>query len=135
MGGVVGKEVSECRIESVLGRGGMGVVYKAEQVALGRPVALKRIDPLFGEDPSFLRQFRAGALARIDSPHIVQVYDLRETEIGHVIVMEYVDGGGPRTGLGAGPGEAADRAPRLGRPYASSPARCPAQSIRSTKET
>ena len=107
MGGVVGKEVSGCQIESVLGRGGMGVMYKAEQLALGRPVALKRIDPLFGKDPSFLRRFRAEAraLARIDSPHIVQVYDLRETEIGHVIVMEYVDGGTVKDRLRGGPME------------------------------
>jgi len=91
----VGRTVDGYRIVEVLGRGGMGVVYKAEDVALGREVAVKRIDPAFARDPSFLRRFRseARALARIHSPHIVQVHALRETEIGHIIVMEYVAGG------------------------------------------
>jgi serine/threonine protein kinase len=91
----VGREIDGYHILEVLGRGGMGVVYKAEDVALGREVAIKRIDPAFARDASFLRRFRseARALARIHSAHIVQVHALRETDIGHIIVMEYVDGG------------------------------------------
>lgn len=101
----VGRTVDGYRILEVLGRGGMGVVYKAEDVALGREVAVKRIDPAFARDPSFLRRFRseARALARIHSPHIVQIHALRETEIGHIIVMEYVDGGTVKDRIGGKP--------------------------------
>lgn len=92
---VIGTEVEGYRIQEVLGRGGMGVVYKAEDIALSRSVALKRIDPSLANDESFLRRFRseAQALARIDSTYIVRVHALRQTDIGLLIVMEYVDGG------------------------------------------
>ena len=91
----IGREVDGYRIEEVLGRGGMGVVYKATDVALSRPVALKRINPSQSHREAFLHRFRseAKALARINSPHIVGIYALRETEIGLLIVMEYVAGG------------------------------------------
>lgn len=91
---IVGKKVNGYRIQEVLGRGGMGVVYKAEEIPLSRSVALKRLNPKLAGDESFLRRFRteAQAIARIDSPYIVQIYTLSETEIGLVIVMEYVKG-------------------------------------------
>lgn len=102
---VVGREVDGYHIQAVLGKGGMGVVYKAEDVALSRSVALKRIAPSFANDKSFLRRFRseAQALARIDSPYIVSVHALRKTEIGLLIVMEYVDGGTLRDMMDEGP--------------------------------
>jgi len=92
---VIGTEVDGYRIQSVLGRGGMGTVYRAEDVNLSRTVAIKRIHPAQADRESFIHRFRseARALARIDSPHIVGVYALRETEIGLLIVMEYVEGG------------------------------------------
>jgi len=92
---IIGKEVDGYRIQSVLGRGGMGTVYKAEDVNLSRTVAIKRINPGQQERESFIHRFRseAQALARIDSTYIVGVYALRETDIGLLIVMEYVEGG------------------------------------------
>jgi serine/threonine protein kinase len=92
---LVGREIDGYRIEKVLGRGGMGMVYEAEDVALRRPVAIKRINPGQAHSETFLRRFRseARALARIDSEYIVRIYALRETDIGLLIVMEYVDGG------------------------------------------
>lgn len=92
---VVGKEVDGYRIQAVLGRGGMGTVYKAEDVNLSRPVAIKRINPSQADRESFIHRFRseAQALARVDSPYIVGVYALRETDIGLLIVMEFVEGG------------------------------------------
>jgi len=104
---VIGTEVDGYRIQEVLGRGGMGVVYKAEDVALSRDVALKRIDPSLANDEAFLRRFRseARALARIDSPYIVGVHALRQTEIGLLIVMEYVDGGTLKDLINQGPME------------------------------
>lgn len=82
-------------IQRVLGRGGMGVVYEAEDTALGIPVALKSIEKTLALDATFVRRFRteARAMARIASPHIVSVKALRETPHGLFIVMEYVDGG------------------------------------------
>ena len=109
----VGKEVDGYRILEVLGRGGMGVVYKAEDVALSRTVALKRIDPGLANDDSFLRRFRseARALARIDSAYITGVHALRQTEIGLLIVMEYVDGGTVKDLILEGPMDPAEALP------------------------
>lgn len=92
---VIGSEVDGYRIQEILGQGGMGVVYKAEDVALSRDVAIKRINPSLANDEAFLRRFRseARALARIDSPYIVGVHALRQTDIGLLLVMEYVAGG------------------------------------------
>ena len=92
---LVGQEIDGYRILDVLGRGGMGVVYKAHDVNLDKIVALKMIDPALARDEAFLRRFRgeARALARIDSPHIVRVHVMRPTEAGLYIVMEFVDGG------------------------------------------
>lgn len=82
------------RLLDVLGEGGMGVVYRAEDVSLGRIVALKRIRPDLAQNEAFLRRFRteARALARIQSPFIVGIHALRETDDGLLIDMEYVDG-------------------------------------------
>ena len=101
----IGTEVDGYRIQEVLGQGGMGIVYKAEDVALSRTVALKMIDPGLARDAAFLRRFRseARALARIDSRHIVRVHALRETSAGLFIVMEYVDGGTVSDLLAEGP--------------------------------
>ncbi|MGB3544621.1 protein kinase domain-containing protein [Rubrivirga sp.] len=100
---LIGVRVGEYHIESVLGRGGMGVVYKAEDTALGIPVALKSISAEMASDATFVRRFRteARAMARVASPHIVRVMALRETEHGLFIVMEYVDGGDLHARLGA----------------------------------
>ncbi|NNE35436.1 MAG: serine/threonine protein kinase [Rhodothermales bacterium] len=90
----IGKEISGYRIEAVLGRGGMGVVYRAEDVELAKKVALKVINPTMAESEHFMRQFRreGRSLARISSAHIVSVHALRETSLGLTLVMEYVDG-------------------------------------------
>ena len=92
---LIGARVGEYHVRRVLGRGGMGVVYEAEDTALGIPVALKSISAAFARDATFVRRFRteARAMARVASPHIVRVMALRETEHGLFIVMEYVDGG------------------------------------------
>jgi len=77
-----------------LGQGGMGVVYKARQRQLNRLVAVKILPPAVGDDPAFAERFtrEAQALARLNHPHIVQVYDFGRTEEYFYFVMEYVDG-------------------------------------------
>ena len=102
---LIGQTVDGYRILSVLGRGGMGIVYKAEDEALSRTVAVKMIDPTLARDEAFVYRFRreARALARIDNRHIVGVHTMRQTEAGLFIVMEYVDGGTVTDLLDGGP--------------------------------
>ena len=83
------------RIESELGRGGMGVVYLANDTVLQRPVALKQLPPSLVGNPVLAERFRTEArvLARLTHPGIVQVFDLVENEQGMFMAMELVRGG------------------------------------------
>jgi tRNA A-37 threonylcarbamoyl transferase component Bud32 len=81
-------------ILELLGQGGMGAVYKARQPKLDRLVALKVLPPETGHDAQFAERFlrEARALARLDHPHIVGVYDFGEAGGVHYLLMEFVDG-------------------------------------------
>ena len=81
-------------VESVLGRGGMGVVYKARQRSLDRPVALKLLPPEIALTPGFAERFRreARTLAQLAHPNIVSVHEAAEAEGHYVLAMEFVDG-------------------------------------------
>ncbi len=83
-------------IERMLGRGGMGAVYKGRQLSLDRPVAVKILSSqLAGTDPSFVERFKneARAMAKLSHPGIVAVYDFGEAADGLLyIVMEFVEG-------------------------------------------
>ena len=89
---LIGKEVDNYKILEVIGRGGMGVVFKAMDMNLEKLVALKMIDPFLSRDENFLQRFKteARALARLENQNIVGVHALRETEYGLFMVMEYV---------------------------------------------
>ena len=91
-------------ILEVIGRGGMGVVYKARQRRLDRLVALKVLPRELGEDPAFAERFaREGrTLAKLQHPHIVGVHDFGEADGQSYLVMEYVDGVNLRTLMEAG---------------------------------
>ncbi len=78
----------------LLGRGGMGAVYKARQTRLDRLVALKILPPEIGQDRDFTERFarEAQAMARLNHPHIVTIHDFGQTNGLYFFVMEYVDG-------------------------------------------
>ena len=82
------------QILELIGSGGMGRVYKVMQPGLGRVAALKVLMPELAKDPSFVERFtREGrALARLQHPNIVSVFDIGETGGYCWLLMEYVDG-------------------------------------------
>lgn len=82
------------RIESLLGRGGMGEVFLAYDERLHRHVAIKRLRPDDKIGERQLERFRreARAVARLSHPAIVQIHDILDVDDGHCIVMEYVEG-------------------------------------------
>jgi predicted Ser/Thr protein kinase len=91
---VLARHFPQLEILELRGQGGMGAVYKARQVVLDRLVALKVLPPESGRDPAFAERFRreARALARLNHPHIVAVYDFGETDGFYYFLMEFVDG-------------------------------------------
>ena len=99
----VGSVLGDFRVEGVVGHGGMGVVYHAVQLSLGRPVALKLIAPHLADDDDFRERFvRESRLsASIDHPHIVPVYVAGEEEGLHYIAMRFVEGITLRTAITA----------------------------------
>jgi tRNA A-37 threonylcarbamoyl transferase component Bud32 len=84
----------QLEILELLGRGGMGVVYKARQKTLNRLIALKLLAPERVRDPKFAERFsrEAQALAALNHPHIVTVYDFGEAGGFYYLLMQFVDG-------------------------------------------
>src|SRR5919107_3907626 len=82
------------RIEGVAGRGGMGVVYRAIQIDLDRPVALKVIEPHLAQDEGFRERFVAESrtAAAIDHPHVLPIYYAGESDGTLYIAMRFVEG-------------------------------------------
>ena len=89
-----GSILDDFRIEGELGRGGMGVVYRATQISLGRPVALKVIaSALTGQEgfrDRFVRESRLAA--SLDHPNVIPVYAAGERDDVLYIAMRYVEG-------------------------------------------
>jgi serine/threonine protein kinase len=96
--------VAGYRIERQLGRGGMGVVYLAEQVRLRRWVALKLIVPELAEDDEFRRRFERESqmAASLDHPNVIPVYEAGEADGALFISMRYVEGHDLRTLIRSG---------------------------------
>jgi serine/threonine-protein kinase len=90
----VGASLGGYRIEAVLGRGGMSVVYRARQLTLDRTVALKVLTSELADDPAFHERFlREGrVVASTDHPNIRPVYDVGEIDGSIFIAMRFVDG-------------------------------------------
>ena len=90
----VGTVLAGYRIEGLAGRGGMGVVYVAEHVHLGRRVALKVLAPELAADASFRERFirESRLAARIEHPNAIPVYDAGEADGVLYIAMRLVEG-------------------------------------------
>jgi serine/threonine protein kinase len=88
------ERIGHYTIVSELGRGGMGVVYKAHEESLNRIVALKVLGKHLSEDKSFVERFKreAQSAAAMNHPNIVQVYSIDEFDGQHCFAMEYVQG-------------------------------------------
>ncbi|SNT22565.1 serine/threonine protein kinase [Rhodococcoides kyotonense] len=83
------------RIDAPIARGGMSTVYRGLDTRLDRPVAVKIMDPKFADDPSFVArfEFEARAVARLNNPGLVAVYDHGRDGEYAFLVMELVEGG------------------------------------------
>jgi serine/threonine-protein kinase len=91
---LAGTRLGNYKVESLLGRGGMGVVYQARQISLDRTVALKILPPSLSSDPSYIKRFRreAQAVAKLSHPNIAQIHDIAEENSLHFFSMEYIEG-------------------------------------------
>ena len=91
----IGTTIAGYRIERLLGRGGMSTVYLAEDIALGRRVALKLLSAELSEDEAFRERFRLESrlAASIDHPHVIPIYEATQADDGTLfIAMRYVEG-------------------------------------------
>ena len=89
-----GSTFGRYRVESMIGRGGMGVVYRATDESLGRPVALKLIAPELVQDDRFRRRFlkEPRLAASLDHPNVIPIYEAGEHEGQLYLAMRYVQG-------------------------------------------
>jgi serine/threonine protein kinase len=89
---LIGKKLGPYQLVASLGKGGMGVVYKAYDTKLARYVALKVLPPRHAIDPTFVSRFwqEAKAAANLEHPHIIPVYAYGEHDNYHYIVMQLV---------------------------------------------
>ena len=90
----LGLKFPQVEIIELIGRGGMGAVYKARQKELDRIVALKILPPGIGDDAAFAERFarEAKALARLNHPGIITIHDFGRADGLYFFVMEFVDG-------------------------------------------
>src|SRR5215470_17362471 len=90
----IGRSIDQYRVLSLIGAGGMGVVYRARDSKLGRDVALKVLPEEFSQDKERLirSEREARLLASLNHPNIAAIYDLKETDGIRCLVLEYIEG-------------------------------------------
>ena len=105
----IGRELAGYRLEALLGRGGMGVVYRARDLALDRDVALKLLAPHLADDVSFRERFlrESRLAASLEHPNVVPIHDAGEIDGQLYIAMRLVDGTDLKQLLREGPLEPA----------------------------
>ena len=91
---LIGKQLGEYRLETLLAQGGMARVYRAVDVRLKRYVVVKVIDPPFHNDPDYIMRFEreAQAIARLDHPNIVRLYRFDEQDDWLYMAMQHIQG-------------------------------------------
>jgi serine/threonine protein kinase len=89
-----GQQFSQYRVISLIGAGGMGEVYQAEDTRLGRRIALKLLPPECTRDDDRVRRFKqeARAASALNHPNIITIFDIGETDGIHFIATEFIDG-------------------------------------------
>lgn len=99
---LIGKQIGHYQLEALLGDGGMGTVFRAHDLNLGRTVAVKFMHAQFARLPEFRARLtkEAQTVARLDHPSIVKIFDFGDSPEGLYIAMEYIDGGSLRAHLG-----------------------------------
>jgi serine/threonine protein kinase len=107
---IIGKTISHYRVLSALGEGGMGIVFKAEDIRLGRSVALKFVPDRMAGDSVALERFQreARAASALNHPNICTLHDIGEYENRPYLVMEYLEGRTLAERIRAGPIQIAD---------------------------
>ena len=91
---LINQVIGGCAILSVIGQGGMGVIYKGRQKSLDRIVAVKVLAPHLANDINFVSRFQkeARAIARVNHPHILAVYDVGTDQNINYMIMELIEG-------------------------------------------
>ena len=102
---VQGTPFGRYQLIELLGRGGMGEVWRAHDTAIDRVVALKMLLPHYAKDPDFEQRFRreARAAARLDDPHVVPIYDVGEIDDRLYVTMRLINGVDLQTLIDEGP--------------------------------
>ena len=95
MENLVGRQVGQYEIESLIGRGGMATVYRARQLSVERDVAIKVITERYEPESPFMQRFmqEVRIIARLENPHILPIYDFGHIDQHPYLVMRYLDGG------------------------------------------
>src|SRR5262249_12718243 len=91
---LLGQKIPGYQLVEKLGQGSMGTVYKARQLSMNRPVAIKVLQPRLAANREFLERFvrEARLAAKLSSNHVVQAIDVGSAGKIHYFVMEYVEG-------------------------------------------